>query len=69
VPHKFGLSLPVVLVILYDTERINPEAFQSQTTGNMDSILKGFWESCYLEAALKIIDVGFVSTEFGVQLR
>jgi hypothetical protein len=35
----------------------------------MDSILKGLWESCYLDAALEITDVGFVSTEFGVQLR
>jgi hypothetical protein len=57
------------LIILNDAERIDPEAFQSKAMCNMDSILKGLWESRYLEAALEILDIGFVSAEFGVQLR
>jgi hypothetical protein len=56
------------LVILDDTEGIDPEALQMETTSNTDSILEGLWESLYLNSAFKVPDVGLVSTKFGVLL-
>jgi hypothetical protein len=38
--HEFRLGFPVVLIVLNDIEGIDPEALQTETTGDIDSILE-----------------------------
>ena len=42
--HEFRVGFPVVLVVLNDTEGIDPEALQTETKGDIDSILERLWE-------------------------
>jgi hypothetical protein len=39
--HGCGFSSPVVLIILDNAERINPEVAEFEVTGDLDRIAKG----------------------------
>jgi hypothetical protein len=57
--HEFRLGFPVVLVVLNDAEGINPEALQTETTGNIDSILERLWEWCDVDTLPELLDFFF----------
>jgi hypothetical protein len=44
-PHESGLTFPVFVAVLDDTQRINPEKRNVQPTANLDGILEGLRET------------------------
>ena len=48
--HSAGLGVPVALVVLDDTESVNPKIAQAESSRDGDSILKGLWTRRYLDA-------------------